>query len=70
MAGVNQCLMIAFGMVVIAGIVGSGGPGAIYDAVPTLDIGNSIDAAIGIVVLTMIIDRITEAAAKVEGGAR
>jgi glycine betaine/proline transport system permease protein len=65
MAGVNQCLMLAFGMVVIAGIVGSGGLGAtIYDAVRTLDIGKSIDAAIAIVILTLILDRITEAAVK------
>lgn len=65
MAGVNQCLMVAFGMVVIAGIVGSGGLGTvIYDAVRTLDIGKSIDAGIAIVILTMILDRITEGAVK------
>ncbi|MBV9563759.1 MAG: ABC transporter permease subunit [Bradyrhizobium sp.] len=65
MTGVNQCLMMAFGMVVIAGIVGSGGLGAaIYDAIRTLNIGKSIDAGIAIVILTMILDRITEGAAK------
>jgi glycine betaine/proline transport system permease protein len=70
MAGVNQCLMIAFGMVVIAGIVGSGGLGTtIYEAVRTLNIGNSIDAAIAIVILTLIIDRITQAASKDVSGA-
>jgi glycine betaine/proline transport system permease protein len=63
MAGVNQCLMMAFGMVVIAGIVGSGGLGAtIYDAVRKLDIAKSIDAALAIVILTMVLDRITEGA--------
>ena len=67
MAGINQCLMMAFGMVVIAGIVGSGGLGAtIYDAVRTLDIGKSIDAGLAIVILTMILDRITEGAVKDE----
>ena len=71
MAGVNQCLMMAFGMVVIAGIVGSGGLGAtIYDAIRTLNIGKSIDAAIAIVILTMILDRITEGAVKDEREAR
>lgn len=71
MAGVNQCLMMAFGMVVIAGIVGSGGLGAaIYDAVRTLDIGKSIDAGIAIVILTMILDRITEGAVKDSRGGR
>lgn len=71
MAGVNQCLMMAFGMVVIAGIVGSGGLGAtIYDAVRTLDIGKSINAGLAIVILTMILDRITEGAVKDERGAK
>ncbi len=61
MAGINQGLMMAFGMVVIAGIVGAGGLGkTIYDAMRTLDIAKSIDAAIAIVILTMIIDRITQ----------
>lgn len=71
MAGVNQCLMMAFGMVVIAGIVGSGGLGsAIYDAIRTLNIGKSIDAGIAIVILTMILDRITEGAVKDDREAR
>jgi glycine betaine/proline transport system permease protein len=61
MAGINQSLMMAFGMVVIAGIVGSGGLGeTIYKAIRTLDIARSIDAAIAIVILTMVIDRMTQ----------
>ncbi|MDK4740231.1 ABC transporter permease [Rhizobium sp. LEGMi198b] len=64
MAGINQSLMMAFGMVVIAGIVGSGGLGeTIYGAIRTLDIATSINGAIAIVVLTMVIDRITQSAA-------
>ena len=63
MAGVNQSLMMAFGMVVIAGIVGSGGLGeTIYSAVRTLDIATSFDAAIAIVVLTILLDRISQTA--------
>jgi glycine betaine/proline transport system permease protein len=61
MTGINQSLMMAFGMVVIAGIVGSGGlGGTIYEAIRTLDIAKSIDAAIAIVILTMVIDRLTQ----------
>lgn len=61
MAGINQSLMLAFGMVVIAGIVGSGGLGeAIYSAIRTLDIALSINAAIAIVILTMVLDRLTQ----------
>lgn len=70
MAGVNQSLMMAFGMVVIAGIVGSGGLGeTIYSAIRTLDIGKSIDAAIAIVILTIVIDRLTQSLARTEGDA-
>ncbi|RWI16163.1 proline/glycine betaine ABC transporter permease [Mesorhizobium sp.] len=72
MAGINQSLMMAFGMVVIAGIVGSGGLGeTIYSAVRTLDIATSINAAIAIVILTMVLDRFTQSAARrVKVGAR
>ena len=63
MAGINQSLMMAFGMVVIAGIVGSGGLGqTIYEAIRTLDIAMSIDATIAIVILTMVLDRLTQSA--------
>ncbi|PYF06925.1 glycine betaine/proline transport system permease protein [Rhodobacter viridis] len=65
MAGVNQSLMMAFGMVVIAGIVGSGGLGqTIYASVRTLDIARSVDAAIAIVVLTIVLDRLSQTAAR------
>lgn len=65
MAGVNQSLMMAFGMVVIAGIVGSGGLGeTIYGAIRTLDIAKSIDASIAIVILTMVLDRVTQSLAR------
>ncbi|WP_028696483.1 ABC transporter permease [Pseudomonas cremoricolorata] len=61
MTGINQSLMMAFGMVVIAGIVGSGGLGeAIYGAIRTLDIARSIDAALAIVILTLILDRLAQ----------
>lgn len=69
MAGINQSLMMAFGMVVIAGIVGSGGLGeTIYGAIRTLDIATSINAAIAIVVLTMVLDRITQSAGRLGSG--
>jgi len=61
MAGVNQSLMMAFGMVVIAGIVGSGGLGqAIYSAIRVLDITTSVNAAIAIVILTMVLDGLAQ----------
>ena len=71
MAGINQSLMMAFGMVVIAGIVGSGGLGqTIYEAVRTLNIAKSIDASIAIVILTMVLDRLTQSAGRGTTGVR
>jgi glycine betaine/proline transport system permease protein len=71
MAGINQSLMMAFGMVVIAGIVGSGGLGeTIYGAVRTLDIATSINAAIAIVILTIVLDRLTQSAARRTNGGK
>lgn len=70
MAGINQSLMMAFGMVVIAGIVGSGGLGeAIYGAIRTLNIAQSINAAIAIVILTLTLDRLAQNAAQARTGA-
>jgi len=69
MAGINQSLMMAFGMVVIAGIVGSGGLGeSIYGAIRTLDIAKSINAAIAIVILTLILDRLAQSFAHSKAG--
>ncbi len=71
MTGINQSLMMAFGMVVIAGIVGSGGLGeVIYSAIRTLDIARSINAAIAIVVLTLILDRLAQSGIRTAEEAR
>jgi glycine betaine/proline transport system permease protein len=71
MTGINQSLMMAFGMVVIAGIVGSGGLGqTIYEAIRTLDIAKAIDGAIAIVVLTMVLDRLSQSSARIGEGRR
>jgi len=65
LAGVNQSLMLGFGMVVIAGIVGSGGLGqTVYNAVINLQIDQSINAGIAIVVLSIVLDRFTQRLAK------
>ncbi|MNE22202.1 Glycine betaine transport system permease protein OpuAB [compost metagenome] len=67
MAGVNQSLMMAFGMVVIAGIVGSGGLGqSVYDAVRMLQIDQSVNAGIAIVVLSIVLDRFSQRLGKLK----
>lgn len=69
LVGVNQSLMLGFGMVVIAGIVGSGGLGqAVYNAVRTLQIDKSINAGIAIVVLTIVLDRLSQQLGRVRSG--
>lgn len=61
MAGINQSLMLAFGMVVIAGIAGSGGLGqTVYEAVRGLQIDKSINAGIAIVILSIVLDRFSQ----------
>ncbi|MFJ4471336.1 ABC transporter permease/substrate binding protein [Streptomyces sp. NPDC089424] len=62
MAGVNQVIMLGLSMVVIAGMVGTGGlGGAVNEAIGQLDIGLGFEAGLGIVVLAIYLDRITGA---------
>ncbi|MEV6761966.1 ABC transporter permease/substrate binding protein [Streptomyces sp. NPDC051105] len=62
MAGVNQVIMLGLSMVVIAGMVGTGGlGGAVNEAIGQLDIGFGFEAGVGIVVLAIYLDRMTSA---------
>ncbi|MEV1065763.1 ABC transporter permease/substrate binding protein [Streptomyces sp. NPDC050263] len=62
MAGVNQVIMLGLSMVVIAGMVGTGGlGGAVNEAIGQLDIGLGFEAGLGIVVLAVYLDRMTGA---------
>ena len=61
MAGVNQTLMLALSMVVIAALIGAGGLGlTVYVALGRLDIGAAVVGGTGIVILAIILDRITQ----------
>ncbi len=65
MAGINQTTMMALAMVVIASFVGAGGLGEdVMRALGRLEAGKALLAGLGIVVLAIIIDRITQAAAR------
>jgi glycine betaine/proline transport system permease protein len=60
MLGVNQTIMMALGIVVIAAIVGAGGLGrSVLDALQTLDIGKALNAGITIVVMAIVLDRVS-----------
>ncbi len=61
MAGVNQTLMLALSMVVIAALIGAGGLGlTVYVALGRLDVGSAVIGGTGIVILAIILDRITQ----------
>lgn len=62
MAGVNQCTMMALGMVVVASMIGARGLGEhVLVGIQRLDVGKGLAGGIGIVVLAVIFDRITQA---------
>lgn len=61
MAGINQTIMLALSMVVIAAMIGAGGLGGeVWKAIQRLQAGDGFEAGIAIVVLAMILDRITQ----------
>jgi len=65
MAGLNQTIMMALSMVVIAALIGSGGLGnPVVQGLNTLEIGLATTGGISIVLLAMVLDRITQGIAK------
>ena len=61
MAGLNQTIMMALSMVVIAALIGAGGLGApVVLGLNTLDIGLATVGGLSIVLLAIILDRITQ----------
>ncbi|WP_273127347.1 ABC transporter permease [Bacillus weihaiensis] len=61
MAGINQSIMLALSMVVIASMVGAPGLGAdVYRAVTQLQTGKGFEAGLAIVIIAIILDRITQ----------
>jgi glycine betaine/proline transport system substrate-binding protein len=61
MAGVNQTIMLALSMVVVASMIGARGLGEqVLNGIQTLNVGQGLEAGIGIVILAVVLDRITQ----------
>ena len=69
MAGVNQVIMLSLSMVVIAGLAGAGGLGEpVVTGLSQLNTGTSFVGGVGIVVIAIVLDRVTRALARQDGG--
>ena len=69
MAGVNQVIMLSLSMVVIAGLAGAGGLGEpVVTGLSQLNVGISFVGGVGIVVIAIMLDRVTRALARQDGG--
>jgi glycine betaine/proline transport system permease protein len=65
MAGLNQTIMMALSMVVIAALIGAGGLGnPVVQGLNTLEIGLASIGGLAIVLLAMVLDRITQGIGK------
>jgi glycine betaine/proline transport system permease protein len=61
MAGVNQCIMMALSMVVLAGLVGAGGLGGeVTRGLTRMMLGVGVRSGLAIVILAIIFDRISQ----------
>ena len=61
MAGINQTIMLALSMVIIASMVGAGGLGNdVLASIQRLDIGLGFESGLPVVLLAIMLDRITE----------
>ena len=62
MAGVNQVIMLALSMAVIAGFVGADGSGKdVVQSIAQLNLALGVEAGLGVVVLAVFLDRLTAA---------
>jgi glycine betaine/proline transport system permease protein len=69
MAGVNQTIMLALSMVVIASMIGAGGLGnTVLTGIQRLNVGLGFEGGLGVVIVAILLDRITQSFAPEGGG--
>ncbi|HWV78743.1 MAG TPA: ABC transporter permease subunit [Isoptericola sp.] len=62
MAGVNQVIMLALSMAVVAGLVGAGGLGqVVVGAISQLDVAVGFEGGLSVVIIAIYLDRLTGA---------
>jgi glycine betaine/proline transport system permease protein len=67
MVGVNQTIMMALSIVVIAALIGAGGLGdVVLKSLRRLRVGHALEAGLAIVFLAILLDRLSEAMSKLE----
>jgi glycine betaine/proline transport system permease protein len=67
MTGVNQTIMMALGIVVIAAMVGAAGLGReVYLSLQRLQVGQAFEAGLAIVIIAIILDRLSEALTRID----
>jgi glycine betaine/proline transport system permease protein len=71
MVGVNQVIMLALSMVVVAGMVGAGGlGGVVVQGVAQLDTARGFEGGLAVVILAVYLDRVTGGASALAGALR
>lgn len=61
MVGVNQCILLSLGMVVLAGLIGAGGLGGeVTRGLSRMMLGLGLRAGLAVVILSMILDGLTQ----------
>ncbi|MEJ2747882.1 MAG: ABC transporter permease subunit [Anaerolineae bacterium] len=67
MVGVNQTIMMALSIVVIASLIGAGGLGdVVLKALRRLRVGSALEAGLAIVLMAVLLDRVTAGLSQIE----